>query len=86
MPFKRVDLLVGDKRLLGSLLGAVTQTFRRGLVFHPVRRIASLTMPVNLFCSPLACARIISGATASMGIAFAEAKSFIVLPPLDGLN
>jgi len=51
--------------------------------------IASLTMPVNVFCSPLACARITSGAssaTANMGIAFTEVMSFIVLPPLDGLN
>jgi hypothetical protein len=51
--------------------------------------IASLTMPVNVFYSMLACARITSGAssaTDNLGIAFTEVMSFIVLAPLDGLN
>src|SRR6266481_5724526 len=51
--------------------------------------IASLTTPVNVFCSPGVCARIVNGmiaAAASIGIAFAENMIFIVLSPLDGLK
>src|SRR5229473_6638041 len=51
--------------------------------------IASLTTPVNVFCSPPVCARLTSGAStaaASIGIAFAENMVFIVLSPLDGLK
>src|SRR5437660_5049359 len=51
--------------------------------------IASLTTPVNVFCSADGLARIATGAStvaASIGITFTENIVFIVLSPLDDLK